>query len=263
MVRALAFGTVLLAIVPPHTLDCGRAVQDRGVAALTADLSAADPETRARAACELRELGDGAATAVQPLTALLSDGAPVDPGVCRRRWWRGETDLTSPGELAAAALVAIGTRSIDPLLATLTSPSSIGRRHAAWALGALDDPRAEVPLTRLLQDSEARVREQAAWALGVLDAGDAVGPLTAALKDPDARVRKQAAWALGVVDAPEAVPALVSALSDQHADVRQQAAWALGVIGDKGGLNGLLSALKDPEPQVRRQAAWAIGVIGK
>ena len=43
-----------------------------------ADLVAADPAVRARAACELRELGDAAADAIQPLVGMLGDAAPVE-----------------------------------------------------------------------------------------------------------------------------------------------------------------------------------------
>ena len=87
---------------------------------LTADLTAVDPAARTRAACELRELGDRAADAIAPLIALLADGAPVDGTICGQRWSRhGEKELTSPGEEAAAALAAIGTRAFQPLLAAL------------------------------------------------------------------------------------------------------------------------------------------------
>jgi HEAT repeat protein len=222
--------TVTTAVVP------GRAagpLQPVRVAELTAALGAPDAEARGRAACELRELGDAAAPAITPLVALLPDGAPLNRRVCERMWRRGNhDDVTSPGELAASALVAIGSRAYAPVAGALKSPAWIARRNAAWTLGALDDERA-------------------------------VAALIDALRDPEAAVRAQVAWALGALDANAAVPALVSALKDPDASVRRQAAWALGAIGDKRAIDGLIPALKDEDAGVRRQAAWAIGAIGR
>jgi HEAT repeat protein len=260
--RACLLGVAAITLLVPALPGRRAPVQSTDVRVLTAELAAADPAARAQAACKLRDLGDAAAPAIPPLVALLGDGAPVERAVCKQQWRRLDGQLTTPGELAAAALVAIGSRSVDPLLAVVKSPSSVARRHAAWALGALDDNRAERPLIGLVRDPEPRVREQAAWALGAMDADEAVQPLIAALKDADGQVRSQAAWALGAIDAPDAVPGLIAALKDADADVRGHAAWALGAIGDSRALNDLLTALKDSEPDVRRHAAWAIGVIG-
>lgn len=202
--------------------------------ALIANLAAADPAIRAKAACDLRRLGEDAPSAVGPLVALLEDAAPVDGEVCRRHWGRavdGDRALTTPGEQAAAALVAIGQRAVPPLLAALDGSSWVARRNAAWALGALDEPRAVAPLIRLMQDPQPAVREQAAWALGVLEDPSAAPVIVAALRDADPRVRRQAAWAAGVIDVRDAIDPLMAALKDPDAGVRRQAAWALGIIG--------------------------------
>lgn len=256
-----AIGLVLvLAVVPAWR----GGQQHRGLSELTAALGAADPVARAKAACELREHGDDAAAAIEQLAALLADGSPVDQSVCARRWWRGNDDQgTTPGELAASALVSIGSRTYTALDRALRSTAWIGRRNAAWALGALDDPRAVRGLIEALRDREAPVREQAAWALGAIDQREASEPLIAALKDTDARVRRQAAWALGVLDDSRAARPLIDALRDQDAPVREQAAWALGVIDRQEAVTPLIAALKDEDARVRRQAAWALGVITK
>lgn len=176
------------------------AAQSRSVKDLTADLADADAAVRTRAACDLREIGDRAVDATQPLVALLGDGTRVDPSACGRERWQGRnSDLTTPGEQAARALVSIGSRAFEPVLATLGGGSWIARRNAAWALGAFDDRRAVPPLVGTLKDSEAQVREQAAWALGALDDSTAVPALVTTLKDADARVRRQAAWAIGAI----------------------------------------------------------------
>ena len=222
----------LLFVMTAFALSASVAAQSKAIKDLIAELGSDDPAARARAACELKADADLAAGAIASLIRLLGDGSPVERVVCKQRWWRNSELLTTPGEEAAAALVAMGTRAYDPLVAALQHPQWITRRNAAWALGALDDPRAVKNLLNVLKDREAGVRAQAAWALGALDDRIAMDPLTAALKDDDARVRSQAAW-------------------------------ALGAIGDSRATAGLIVALKDTDPSVRRQAAWALGAISK
>src|SRR5262249_11082083 len=109
-----AAGLLLTTGYDEHVLT----IQARGVSELVADLSAGDPVVRAGAACALRDLGDAAVDAIQPLANMRADAAPVEATVCARRWSRGNpNDLTSPGEQAATALVAIGTRAFQPVLA--------------------------------------------------------------------------------------------------------------------------------------------------
>ena len=294
--RRLVIGAVAAAGL---SLSAGNALamaQERSVPDLVVQLRAADPLVRARAACDLRELGDRAADAIAPLAALLDDPTPLKSDVCEknRDWGGRDGDVTTPGKQAAAALVAIGSRSVTPLLGALQSPVWVARRNAVWALGALHDARAVPPVVEALKDREAPVREQASWALGALHDRAAVPalvkaledadtrvrrqtawalgalrdpraaePLAAALKDQDASVREQAAWAAGALRDRTAVPPLIALLTDREVGVRRQAAWALGALGDARALEPLLTALKDSDPSVRRQVAWAIGVVNK
>ena len=235
--------------------------------AAAAGLASADPSTRARAACELRALGSQASSAMPRLVALLEDGSPVDAAVCGERTWgngrfRGAQEMTTPGEQAASALVAIGTPAYDPLAKALSGTAWIARTNAAWALGALGNRQAAPLLSRSLADTEPNVRKRSAWALGALDASEAVPALVEALKDSDGGVREQVAWALGAIGDRRAVDGLIGALSDSVASVRKQAAWALGALGDKRAVQGLMKALKDSDAGVRKQAAWALGAIG-
>jgi HEAT repeat protein len=223
-----AMGGVLILLGVCSTLLIA---QERSIKELIAALAASDPAVRAQAACDLKDEGEAAVQAVEPLVRLLSDGAPVEQTICRERWWRNGDLLTTPGQEAAAALVSVGTRAVDPLLKALTQPQWIARRNAAWALGALDDPRAVKPLISALGDSEPDVRAQAAWALGALEDPAALQKLTETLRDGDARVRRQSAWALGVMGDARATSPLLVALKDADAGVRRQAAWAIGNIG--------------------------------
>jgi HEAT repeat protein len=241
---------------------------------LAARLRNADPRTRTIAACDLQRMGSASRTAMAALIERLSDASPVDPKVCgedRHYWWRnfgGSEDpplheQTSPGEEAAAALVAIGTESLPSLIAAARAPQWIARRNAVWALGALRDARGVPTALTALADLEPPVRRVAAWSLGALDADEAVSALIDALGDTDASVRSQVAWALGAIRDPRAVDRLIKALKDQDESVRSQAAWALGAIRDRRASDALAAALKDSSPKVRRQAAWALGSIGR
>jgi HEAT repeat protein len=233
---------------------------------LITGLRASEPNARAAAACSLQKLGSDARQAIPALVERLADASPVDPSICGedRTWWKkGVAQQTSPGEEAAAALVSIGTASLQPLVSAARAPQWIARRNAVWALGALDDSRGVAPALAALKDAEPPVRETAAWALGALEAVDAIPALIGALKDEDAGVRSQVAWALGAIGDRRAVDGLVAALKDSDAGVRSQAAWALGAIGDNRANGALAAALKDSAVKVRQQAAWALGAIGK
>ncbi len=241
-------------------------VADQDAADLVARLRDGDPRVRAVAACDLQRLGSGARNAIAALVERLPDGSPVDPKVCgedRYYWSRDIDQQTSPGEEAAAALVAIGTESLPSLITAARAPQWVARRNAVWALGALDDARGVTPTLAALADREPPVRRVAAWALGALDADVAVTALIDALRDADAGVRSQVAWALGAIRDPRAVDGLINALKDQDETVRSQAAWALGAIRDRRAMDALAATLKDSSPKVRRQAAWALGAIGR
>jgi hypothetical protein len=83
MFRALNIGALALCLIAPAQGDPIKQTGTRGVRELVADLSGADPAVRAQAACDLRNLGDAAADAIQPLVALLGDPAPVPATICR------------------------------------------------------------------------------------------------------------------------------------------------------------------------------------
>ena len=260
---AACLGAALVIMQPPGRSE-GLVPVQQTMQEITNQLRASDPAVRTRAACALREQADRAGAAIEALVALLPDGSPLERSVCEENWrrWNPE-NTTTPGEQAASALVAIGSRSFEPLVRTLRHQSWLARRNAAWALGALDDTRAVEPLLPIVKDPEPPVREQAIWALGALDDRAAVPAVVAGLKDADPRVRRQAAWAAGALDDRRGVDPLMAVLRDDDRTVREQAAWALGAIGDSRAIDALLPVLKDAEPAVRRQAAWAIGVLSR
>ena len=87
--------------------------------------------------------------------------------------------------------------------------------------------------------------------------------LTRLLQDSEARVRRRAALAVGRVGLAEGVAPLVTLLTtEQDPEVRQMAAFALGLLRDKSARDPLLKALTDPSPLVQGSAAQALGLIG-
>lgn len=253
-------------IAPTPAVSLIAYVAEQDAADIATRLRGGDARTRTVAACELQRTGSASRAAIAALVERLSDASPVDPQVCgedRHYWSKDLEHQTSPGEEAAAALVAIGTESLPSLVAATRAPQWVARRNAVWALGALDDNRGVQPTLAALTDREPPVRRVAAWALGALDSDVAVTALIDALGDSDAGVRSQVAWALGAIRDRRAVDGLLKSLKDQDDTVRRQSAWALGAIGDRRAADGLASALKDSNPGVRRQAAWALGAIGR
>jgi HEAT repeat protein len=114
--------------------------QGTSVETLVSQLRSSDPASRAKGACDLKELGRDAARAIPQLIEAMADATPVPRDVCGARnwsWRRSDDDTTTPGREAASALVSIGDgRASDALLAALKDSDTKVRRQAAWALSA-------------------------------------------------------------------------------------------------------------------------------
>ena len=91
-------------------------------------------------------------------------------------------------------LVQLGA-SADLLAAGLAHRKSFIRQGCALALGAMKDPGAAAPLTKMLLAEPTRIWMEAARALGDLGAG-AVAPLLRALESADGEGRERISWAL-------------------------------------------------------------------
>jgi HEAT repeat protein len=184
-----------------------------------------DPGVRQEAAAMLGQLAATQDGVLRELIAALgrnSDGSP-----------------SSRAGPAAAVIVQLGARAVEPLIAELSKGSGAGvPMQAAEVLGLLGDIRAVEPLITALAGPYAGVREQAAAALGLLGDVRAVEPLITALQDKDSRdavLRQQAAAALGLLGDVRAVEPLITALSDEDLRVREQAAAALEQLGWQPG----------------------------
>jgi HEAT repeat protein len=222
---------------------------------LTALLSDANPDIRARAAEALSEMGKAAAPAVPALVKALRD---AEPGV-------------RSGAAGALGMIGIPARAaVEPLKESLKDRDGSVRLAAAAALWAITF-QAEPAVSMLvagLKDADTDVRAGAARALESMGpAAVAAGPaLIAALKDKDQDVRYSVVTALQFVrpEPKTAVPAIMATLKDEDSYVRAQAADALGRYGAAAqpAVPALVAALKDESESVRWQSADALGQIG-
>jgi HEAT repeat protein len=237
---------------------------EAGARERAAALRSADALKRAAAAYEISKRPHEAKALVGVLIELLGDATQVDPASYRKREpWGNENMKLTVGREAARALTAAGADAVEPLIGALARNATEARASAAWALGAIGDRRAVLPLTETLRrDADETTREQAAWALGAIGDESAVEGLSAALSDASGEVQEQAAWALGAIGDARATAALGGALKSRDVKVREQAAWALGAIGDESAVPSLIALLSDENARVREQTAWALGAIG-
>jgi len=88
---------------------------------------------------------------------------------------------------------------VDALIGALDDPQEKVRHEAFLALTQVRDPRAVVPITTLLVDTDGRIRVEAAQFLG--ESGDqrAVEPLIQTLDQHDNELKAAAARALGII----------------------------------------------------------------
>jgi putative heme-binding domain-containing protein len=133
---------------------------------------------------------------------------------------------------AQRRIAELGTSAIRPLLGLAADPSAAAyaRRHALWAIDAIDQGRsARSTLLAALRDPALRI--PAIRQLGLRRVKEAAGPLAGLLSDPAADVRFQAATALGRIADPVVLRELQAALADPDALVRYGAFTALHRIG--------------------------------
>ena len=76
------------------------------------------------------------------------------------------------GGVRRGAQGCVGDHLGGGLVGALGDNGAEVREQAAWALGAIGDPRGAPRLTLALKDQSAKVRQQAAWALGVIGGRD-------------------------------------------------------------------------------------------
>lgn len=218
-----------------------------GETACIAQLAAAKPNLRWRAAASLGRSPLRSPEAIAALIRALADPEPIV------RWQ------------VAEALAAQEAGHVFPALkAALADPEPLRRAGAAEALGRLGGEAAALALRPCLRDADPRVRAAAAAALGDLADTTALTDLLPLLDDPDTDVVRAAATAIGRSGNAAAAVPLARALAQpgQPVLVRRALAAALTHVPHPNAQPQLLAALADPDPQVRACAAHALGQVG-
>ncbi len=186
---------------------------------------------------------------VEPLIAALEDGG-----------W----ELSEHG--AAIALGKIGgPRALEILIAAFKTLGNNRLDIAAEALVEMGTDAVE-PLTTILKDGKYGVEERAIVALGKIGNARAVEPLIAVLENRNKFIsaQKAAAVALGKIGDARAVKSLIASLTGRHKEVVECAEMALVEIGTDA-VEPLIAVLKDKDnewPGRRKQAAVVLGKIG-
>jgi HEAT repeat protein len=194
---------------------------------------------------------------------------------------------------ATAACIAGGPKAVEVLVHALETGGTALKIEAASLLARIKDPRAGVPLVKLLRDEEPDVRKASALALeqmaGVLDdqtgstlvdelhevkdqehrklvigllgvLPNAIGPLGAMLKHPSEAARVTAAEILNHLLDPRSAGPLVDAMGDSAIqDLAVQILKKLGAIRDR--IDETFNRLRDVEDSVEREEARMGAVI--
>ncbi|MGQ9767263.1 MAG: HEAT repeat domain-containing protein [Anaerolineae bacterium] len=212
-----------------------------------AQLTAAEPSRRWRAAAGL---GRNPLRSPQAIAALIRALADPEPIV---RWHAAEALAAQEAGHAFPALVA-----------ALADPEPLRRAGAAEALGGLGGEAATLALRPHLSDADPGVRAAVAAALGRIGDPTVVTDLLPLLDDADPDVVRAAAAALGRLGSTAATMPLAQALvrPGQPLLVRRALAAALMHVPHPNAQPQLLAVLTDPDPQVRAYAAQALGQVG-
>jgi len=182
---------------------------------------------------------------------------------------------------AFALGLAKSPAAVDRLLAALQDSDEQVRGRAAEALGKIGDPRAALPIARLVVDTLPKTIDR------MTVRGDAPGDVSAQwgeqrlalfalarLKDiPAARLALMdgarprfdwwaATWVAMRLESPELKPLLVAAASSDEPLQRALAARGLGALKDQASAERLLALTSDPDPTVAMHALRALAAIG-
>jgi len=149
---------------------------------------------------------------------------------------------------------------VEIALDKLASDNPAMRRQGIEELARLREPKAEVPLVKLLEDKDAGVRRAAVDALGMLrsrKALDKIGKLL--LEDKNLNVRHAAAIALSYIGDRKAGKFLLEALNDKTPSVRYAVLRTIGTLKYKAAEEKIVSFLKSKDVNTVRAAISTLG----
>lgn len=172
--------------------------------------------------------------------------------------------------LREQAAAELGNRraseAVDALIAALNDPISAVRCAAILALRHIQQPRGDVALIPLFNDTDNAVRRRvSAWAMTREgDQPHLVEPLIALLEDPNSR--KSTAdfvlMLLGKWGDARALDALHRMTEHEFQPFRLRAAQSLRKMADERSVEHLIPLLDDPHPGVQATAAKTLTAIG-
>ncbi|MFO7890133.1 MAG: HEAT repeat domain-containing protein [bacterium] len=161
-------------------------------------------------------------------------------------------------KLAIDGFCALGEESVNILLDTLRSLSSMLRKNAARTLGELTSFRAVDSLINIIDDEEWKVRKSVVKALGEIGDRKAIEPLVNTLSDNVEMVQKQAMESLLLFGKLSTNP-LLNALSFEKDKFNLRAIiLTLGRIGDEKAIPVLVNHLRSSYFVVRMATVNAL-----
>jgi HEAT repeat protein len=171
--------------------------------------------------------------------------------------------LGEPGVQASleAAVLAIGTDAVEPLLARFEQGTRNERLAAASMLGRLGDRRAVPPLVESLAGADADLASAAAGALATLGDARALDGIVPLFAHPRASVRQAAIAAVNSIGAEATRERIAERLGDDDPRVRECAIRVAGYFGYEDCLPLMLDAVAHPHEDVRRAAIEQLPVL--
>ncbi|MBD3404314.1 hypothetical protein GF420_15600 [candidate division GN15 bacterium] len=159
-------------------------------------------------------------------------------------------------------LERIGSEAVPDLVEALERPNGLVVQRVAWALGAIKDTAAVLPLAGVSDHPRWQVRNQAVLALGKIGdtrGGDAV---LAALSDSIGQVRTAAVVSAGKLGLTMAVQPLIRLLADDFYGARQMAMVSLMKLDTPMVVEALGEAMADDPPLIGQLACRVLGKLG-
>ena len=149
----------------------------------------------------------------------------------------------------AAALLAIGSPAIPPLLAMLKDERWYVVRNMVAILGQIGSRESVHAFRPALFHKDQRVRKETIHALVKTGGNDAVSMILALLDDEDQAIVLHAIMALGLLKSKVAVPLLIKIVEkpdffSRREKEKKEAIQSLGRIGDKQATLPLLKVLE-------------------
>ena len=250
---------------------CGTFADPRAVPGLRERLTA-DDDLRVRRAAANALGAVGTDKALAPLLDLLDD--PDESLRRIAAGALGKASNPEPVEPLARALGDespvvrnAAVYSVIELLSNVpTRQSHAVRDQVVSELRAADDATVVEPLVEILADGrQARQRRNAAWILGRVaepDAELAVEALADALADDDPQTAQFAATSLKSLGGPVVEDRLTETLRPEHPeDARAKAVFVLGQIGGRETLNRLEAYADDDSQAVRKRVFSAVSKL--